>query len=81
MALTTKSASGWVATAMARGSEALWAVLRRPGKPPLTRQELALIGQEMTLDDSRIREELGFRDAVTVEQGLSDLAAAAPTAD
>lgn len=69
----TRTSPRWAAAALARVSEAIWPLLGRKSKPPITTQELALIGQEMTLDDSRIRDELGFRNVVTMDQGLAEL--------
>lgn len=41
-------------------------------KPLAGRQALALIGQDVIVDDSKIRRELGYRPLVTVEEGLRD---------
>jgi nucleoside-diphosphate-sugar epimerase len=41
-------------------------------KPLMGRQALALIGQDVLLDDSKIRRELGYEHLVTVEEGLED---------
>lgn len=41
-------------------------------KPLASRQALALLGQDVIIDDAKIRRELGYRPLVTVEEGLED---------
>ena len=54
--------------------EGAWKLLRLRGEPPLTRTFLALSGQQMTVDDSRARAELGYRPAIERTAGLTELA-------
>ncbi|MCK2219177.1 NAD-dependent epimerase/dehydratase family protein [Actinomadura sp. ATCC 31491] len=61
--------------AVAAAGEAAWRGLPLPGAPPVTRTFLALSAQEMTVDDTRARTELGYRPLLTREQGLAELAA------
>jgi len=56
----TRSIPYGVAKALAYVCEGLWTVL--PGAPPINRIGLSLIGIECTLDDSKIRRELGFEN-------------------
>ena len=53
--------------------ETLWDTLRLPGQPPVTRMPVALFGQEITVDDSRARRELGYAPVTTLEAGLARL--------
>eukprot|EP00756_Hemistasia_phaeocysticola_P025804 Hpha_TRINITY_DN16024_c2_g2::TRINITY_DN16024_c2_g2_i1::g.122308::m.122308 len=41
--------------------------------PPVTRQALVLVGQQVTVVDAKARKELGYLSSVTVEQGMKDL--------
>jgi nucleoside-diphosphate-sugar epimerase len=41
--------------------------------PPVTRTALALVGHEVTVDDSKARRELGYQGKVTIEAGLAEL--------
>ncbi len=41
--------------------------------PPMTWQEYAALGQEVTVDDQRARRELGFAPVISMEQGLAEL--------
>jgi nucleoside-diphosphate-sugar epimerase len=64
-----------VAWAAATVLEAAWRALPLPGEPPLTRTFLALSAQEMTVDDSKARRELGYRPVIERAAGLAALAA------
>jgi len=48
--------------------------------PPVTRTALALVGLEVTVDDSKARRELGYRAAVSIDAGLAQMATAAKAA-
>ena len=69
-----------VAAALAAAGETATRLLRRDGPPPLTRMSYWVSGLECTLDDSRAREELGYRPVITREQGLDQLREAAASA-
>jgi nucleoside-diphosphate-sugar epimerase len=58
-------------------AESIWRVLPLKGDPPLTRMAYFLIANEVTLDISKAREELGYEPRVTVEEGLAALRAGA----
>jgi nucleoside-diphosphate-sugar epimerase len=63
------------AKAAAVASESAWKLLRRKDRPPLTRFTVWVSALECTIDDSRAREELGYRPVKTREQGLAELRA------
>ena len=65
-----------LAKALAAGSEGVWRAFRLKGAPPLTRFAVWVSSMECTIDDSRARKELGYREVKTREQGLAELAAA-----
>jgi nucleoside-diphosphate-sugar epimerase len=67
-----------VARAVAAGAEGAWKLLRRTDRPPLTRFTVWVSALECTIDDSRAREELGYREVKTREQGFGELRAAGP---
>jgi len=60
--------------ALAAASELVWSALRLRSRPPITRSELKLIGEAVTVSDRRAREELGYRPVVTREEGLREMA-------
>jgi nucleoside-diphosphate-sugar epimerase len=67
-----------VARAVAAGAEGAWKLLRRKDRPPLTRFTVWVSALECTINDSRAREELGYREVKTREQGFDELRAAGP---
>jgi nucleoside-diphosphate-sugar epimerase len=69
----TRSVPLGVAKAVAVGSENVWKLLRRKGSPPLTRFAVWASGLECTIDDSKAREQLGYREVKTREDGLAEL--------
>jgi nucleoside-diphosphate-sugar epimerase len=68
-----RNVPGWVAGTIARGGELAWRALPLPGGPPLTRFALWAATQECTIDDSKAREELGYRPIRSREEGLEEL--------
>jgi nucleoside-diphosphate-sugar epimerase len=62
-----------VARAAAAACEGTWKLLRRKDRPPLTRFTVWVSALECTIDDSKAREEMGYREIKTREQGLSEL--------
>jgi nucleoside-diphosphate-sugar epimerase len=55
--------------------EGVWNMLRLPGDPPLSRTVYLLLGEEVTVNDAKARRELGYRERVTREQGLTEMVA------
>lgn len=62
-----------LAKAAAAACEGTWKLLRRKDRPPLTRFTVWVSALECTIDDSRARDELGYREVKTREQGLAEL--------
>ncbi|XXF76691.1 NAD-dependent epimerase/dehydratase family protein [Myxococcaceae bacterium GXIMD 01537] len=73
-----KSVPFGLAYSLAWGLEHLWTAFGITRKPPLTRAEVLLVGQEMTVSDAKAREELGYQGQVSRAQGLRELASEAP---
>ena len=44
-----------------------------PGRPPLTRYVVRVIGESVTVSDAKARQELGYQPVTSVEAGLEDL--------
>ena len=61
----------------AGAGEGLFKLLKRENPPPVTRIAVWLSSLECTLDDSRAREELGYRPVKSRDDGLSELKAGA----
>jgi nucleoside-diphosphate-sugar epimerase len=69
----SRSVPRGLARALAATLEAFWPA-RAAHPPPVTRTLLALMGVEVTVNDARARAELGYREVVTRERGLEELA-------
>ena len=69
----------WLIWRLARVMEFGWRWLPLKGAPPVTRMGLAVVGQEVTVRDDKAREELGYGNRVTIEQGLAEMTAARRT--
>ena len=65
----------WLARGLAAGSETAWRVLRRPGRPPLTRTVVWLTGLERTIEIGKARRELGYEPVRSRADGLAELGA------
>lgn len=63
-----------VARVAAGAAEGLWRLLRRSGRPPVTRFAVWVSSQECTIDIGRAERELGYRPLKSREQGLAELA-------
>ena len=59
-----------VAKVAAKSIDSLWRTLRIRRDPPVTWTAFALAGHEVTVDDSKARRELGYREVVTRSEGL-----------
>jgi nucleoside-diphosphate-sugar epimerase len=56
-------------------SEWAWRTLPLPGAPPLSPEQVYLAGHGNTATDAKARAELGYAPAITVEDGIAQLAA------
>jgi nucleoside-diphosphate-sugar epimerase len=70
---STRTVPLGVARVVSAGAETAWKLLRRKDNPPLTRFAVWASGLECTIDDSLARQELGYREVRTREQGLAEL--------
>lgn len=69
-----KSIPGAVVRPLSSVVEGLWRILRLRSAPPVTKFTTRVIGEEVTVDDSKARRELGYVGRVTREEGLAELA-------
>lgn len=72
----SRSIPRWLARAIAYGSEWAWHTFHLQGSPPLTRSAVHIIGEEVTVNDSKARRELGYQGHVSKEAGLAEMASA-----
>jgi nucleoside-diphosphate-sugar epimerase len=76
-----RSIPRWVGELYAGVNEWIWRTFKLRGAPLLTRAELNLFGNEMTVRDDKARRELGYKPVVTIEQGLAALQSSAQPAN
>lgn len=79
IAAPTKEVPSWVVRSVARIGEGLAMLSGGRIKPPVTRQDLATMAVEVTLDITKARRELGYAPQVSVEAGLAELTRCAGT--
>lgn len=70
-----RSIPGGLAWAAAGAAEALWRWRRWPGRPPLTREAVNLVGADNQVPIARARAELGFVARVDYPQAMTALGA------
>lgn len=70
---TAKSMPYWLGNIVARTGEFIWNKLALKGGPPLPRELLYMMGQHMTINDAKAREELGYVGKVSLEEGLAEM--------
>jgi nucleoside-diphosphate-sugar epimerase len=68
-----KSVPRPIAKVFAVASETVWEKLGLSGPPPATRMTVALLGEEVTVDDSKARRELGYRPKKSIDEGLKEM--------
>lgn len=68
-----RSVPTWLANPLARLADVVWDVTPGLEEPPISRSMLATIGQEITLDDSKARADLGYAGTVSKADGLAAL--------
>jgi nucleoside-diphosphate-sugar epimerase len=73
-----KSVPLWLLQLVARGGEMLSAASGGRFKPPVTRQDLATMAVEVTLDTDKARRELGYVPKMSIEAGLGEMRASGP---
>lgn len=68
-----RSIPRWLAEIIAFLMESAWQIFKLKAEPPLTRTALKLMGEEVTVDDSKARRELGYSSLVTIKAGLEEM--------
>jgi len=68
-----KSIPSWLARGMAYAMEAIWKTFNLKGAPPVTRFAAALMSVECTVESDKALQQLGYKPAVSMEQGFEAL--------
>jgi nucleoside-diphosphate-sugar epimerase len=72
----SRNMPGALARPLAAVLETTWKALGVSSAPPISRMPVWLASQECTIDITKARSELGYEPAISVADGLADLAAA-----
>jgi nucleoside-diphosphate-sugar epimerase len=62
------------ATLGAVGAESAWRLLKKEGRPPLTREALNLVGSDLRVPIDKARQELGYVPRVSFAEGMKEVA-------
>lgn len=73
ISLPNKSIPRWLAWRAAQICETLWDKLGLTSLPPVTKFTVNIIGQEVTVNDSKARQELGYAARTSIEAGLRSI--------
>jgi nucleoside-diphosphate-sugar epimerase len=73
--LGSRSMPSRLARPLAVVVEGLWRLLRIQGPPPMSRFAIDMMSSTLTIRDERARIELGYKPILTVEEGMTELAA------
>lgn len=60
----------WLASAIGRAMDTIWAFTRREDDPPISRSMMRMIGREFVVSDAAARCELGYVGKVSRTEGL-----------
>lgn len=73
LTVADKSISSWLVRGMAFVAEAIWKTFNLKNDPPVTRFAAALMSVECTIDSDKAQQQLGYKPAVSMEQGFEAL--------
>ena len=71
--LPDKKVSLGMARTVAGVMEFVWNTFRLKGQPPLFKAMVNMLGVELTINDNKARRDIGYKNVVTVEQGLCEM--------
>jgi nucleoside-diphosphate-sugar epimerase len=66
----------WLALTLGRLMDAVWAITRKAGDPPVSRSMMRMIGREFSVNDAAARRELGYAGRTSRAVGLRNYARA-----
>ena len=70
---TTRSLPHRLAWRLAGVVESIWTMFGLHATPPISRMVVKMLGEPVTIDDSKARRELGYTGRVSVEEGLREM--------
>jgi len=69
-----RSVPGWLMRCAGAAAETVWRLLPTHSAPPVNRVEAYMVSHPQVFDDGLARRDLGYRQVITIEEGLAELA-------
>ena len=69
----TRSRPRWLIWFLAWSLEQAWNVFKLKGVPPITRTALSMIADEVTVNDTKARREIGYQTVISRQEGLLEM--------
>jgi len=63
----------WIAKFAANTTEIIWKLFRLKSRPPVAPLMIRLMGNEFSVSDEKARKELGYKNAITINEGIEEL--------
>jgi len=63
----------WLAFCMAQMVEVIWKTFKLKSRPPVAPLMIRLMGNEFSVSDAKARNELGYKNAITIKEGIEEL--------
>lgn len=77
--LGAQSVPRWLAALFASFMARIWRVFRLRSMPPITPAMVLMLGTELSMTDAKARKVLGYRNMVSIDEGLENLRTATPS--
>ncbi len=65
----------WIAKFAAQSAEFIWKLLKLKSRPPVAPLMIRLMGHEFSVSDEKARRELGYKNAISMDEGIAALKA------
>lgn len=63
----------WIASSAANMAEIIWKTLNLKSRPPVAPLMIRLMGKEFSISDEKARKELGYKNAISIDEGIEEL--------
>ncbi|MEM6845250.1 MAG: NAD-dependent epimerase/dehydratase family protein [Bacteroidota bacterium] len=63
----------WVASFVANTAEVVWKTLNLTSRPPVAPLMIRLMGKEFSVSDEKARNLLGYKNAISIDEGIEEL--------
>jgi len=63
----------WIAKGAANSVEFIWKLFRIKSRPPVAPLMIRLMGKEFSVSDQKARKEIGYKNAITINEGIQEL--------